>query len=1327
MNRTTTRIIASVLAITLWSNHPAEGEDAPEMAIIRPEVQTVFVNYPDRKLRGYGTVSGSFESKAAGSILRITCEDAEKAKLMQAKYLSDLECLPGVTRRAGHEQAPTLFVVESQGCVAAFASGKTVLILAAASDKDTQTLIRQAKTSGPSTAQVEVPMYLDRWDRFGFRHYYWAWQLPKGANTSAYDFTAEFDYAKAQDRAGILLDVRPLATDSADGLISSGYNRWVEDEAGKRKLPVEIHLAANASTEPTWLLNRFREQTQLKAPGFTGNFHSLMSPYLGGQGVLSWNATTGEDSRLALLQETVRRTATAPNVVSYLEPHGETRHGAQDIFLEYGPVANAAYRRYLQEKYATPAVVAARWGSPVKSWEDIRVPELAAFAGWGPQALDIGGVWKVGYEELTEPAKPPYFYDREGTPKSTPAPKEWFEAGFADADWPTVPGAGHDKQLFLAKRPAVFRRTFDLPAAWRTRNDRVWLYLWDLNLASNQEVRVALNGHELGRDRVTRTVPHWCALEATETVKSGANTLAIRVPQGHISYKTYLSPVEPKQYPDLGEGLNAQWVDFIDFTAWSRMQTIKRGMEMIRQAAPSHPITMMHPDDYADGLKSLAEAYGGDFHNTGYMAAFFADFNNSLMRGADLPYSLEPGGPAQNLTEWKRFWGLWQMEGVQSVDYFIHLGNILWNPEIKADYEAHRKQFTLMGQSHYAKAEIACLYSTRIDQLTGYPWGSTPNTLLAGGYWNWNAGAVLRGCFPYDGLSQSSFASGDADAYRVIIDANTSIMDETQVTEIERWIKAGGTFITLAQTGRHTPERPDTWPIARLTGYRVTRIHQLRADGKVDEQGILQSAPGQTVFAATWDGIAANGLHLERAAPDVQDLLLWKDGGVAASSRRLGKGVIVQLGAKFTGAKMSDRVEPGGDSPEAKRLRDLLSALLDWRGIARETGRLMADTGQVWLRPAVTNNGLYDTWTVFNWSKDQNQTVSIGLGKERTPAFAIEARDGKRIAVTSTPDGGVLKDIVLEPLETRVFLTPRGQINQAPVAWFDLQRKWWRGTTKPAAKSLTQGSRKLACELTAGWRFKSLDDTADATPLLAAVVAVDSTWPVQLLGIWNSKETGGRGHGVFRKTFSVPAEWTDGRVSLWMTSWSSSSFVEKGRVWLDGQEVKPLNSGAYIAEGLPALQAGSSHTLAVEVQSSGVLAGLRGQCWLSFEPAPAPRLDLAGSWTPSVDGLRYDEPITLPGSFDAQFLRRTVVIDAAQRGKNVMLTVEGDRALIGVLINGTLVRHHHHMIGERWSLNLTPFVRFGANNEIELMRWDKSGSGAVREIGLGFYDPDMYP
>lgn len=1272
---------------------------------------------PPVSLRGYGTLSGTFSELPKGaSSLEISSQTPAKAQLVQAKYLSDLSVLPGVEFRPDG-----VAIARGQGAIVAARVGKTVRILTAPDEASLRALMKRTFVGATPTlkAEIAVPMWLDRFDKFNFRHYYRTWEPRPGTDANTYDYLAEFDFAQKNQRAGFVFWNDPLASDTAEGMMNHGWWDWAADEARERDLPIGIN--ANFA-EQTWLLNRYREQTQLKMPGFVGNYHDLKSPYMGGQGFLSWNATTGEDARLGVMQSSIRHFAAYPDVTTFLEPHGELNHGPQDVFLEYGPVADDSYRRYLQEKYKTPARVSARWKRPIASWDEVRVPELASFAGYSADALDLTGMWRVGYQELLQDPPSAYYFDNRGTPNAKPAPDEWFAPAFDDSSWPQITAPGDDRALFLTKRPAVLRRHFEVSAAWKAAHPRVWLSIWDLDGATNQEVRAVLNGREVERENVRFNTPHWSSVEVTDALQAGNNTLALRLPQGVLSYKAYLSGAPPAQYPHLGEGLNAQWVDYSDWMQWSRVEAVRGGVQMIRQAAPDQQIVLMAPMAYADGIKKLASDYGGNFHDTGFMGGFWADYPASTMRGADLPNTVEPGGPAGDLAEWKKQWGLWQTEGVRAVDYFIHVGNVLWNPEIKADYEANRKQIALMGQSHYAKAQTAVLYSDRIAQLTGYPWGADPNSGLGGGYWNWNAASVLRGSYAYDGLTQSSFARGEADPYRVIIDTNTSIMEPQMVGEIEQWVRNGGTFVTLAQTGRSTPEAPDSWPIAPLTGFRVTHIDRLKNDGGVDESAQLVIAPGQTVFDATLKDVRANGLHLEKVAPEAQPLLLWPDGSIAAGVRPLGRGYVVELGAKFTGASIFDRVEAGGQSDEARQLRSMLGAVLKWRGVAPEAGRLEQTADWVLLRPAVTNNGLYDTWTLWNWSKDQPQTVTLKL--DNKPAFAFEARDGQAVPVTQTAAGAQI-EMTLQPYETRVVLTPRDQIGRAPLDWFGLQRSWWRGTQSPGTKQLPGPPQRFARDLSQDWKFKPLSTDANVTGL-TNVVWDDRAWKSRELSVWDTTELGHR--ALFRKTFTVPTEWQGGKVSLWMTSWFSSSFVGGGRVWLDGREVKGMNDSPYIAIGLPALAPGSSHTLAVEARNDGgVVAGLRGQTWISWEPEAPAKIDLVGAWQPSADGLHYGDAIALPGKFDAQMLRRSVFVDAKYRGQSAVLTVDGSQELVSVLINGTLVRRHHHKLGDRWSLNLTPFVRFGADNEIQIVTWEKPARGEVREVSLGFFDPKFYP
>ena len=195
------------------------------------------------------------------------------------------------------------------------------------------------------------------------------------------------------------------------------------------------------------------------------------------------------------------------------------------------------------------------------------------------------------------------------------------------------------------------------------------------------------------------------------------------MPQGYLGYRIYLTGTEAKQYPNLGEGLNSEWVDYQNWRQWARIESVRRGLEMIREVDPNRPITMMAPNYAADGEKVLAAEYGGEFHDTGYMSGCFNDLLPALMRGSDLPVSLETGGSAGNLVDLETDMGNWQMEGLNGVDYFIHIGDIMWRPELRKHFEAQLPQLHLIGKYHLPKADLAVLFSTTAARLTGFPMG----------------------------------------------------------------------------------------------------------------------------------------------------------------------------------------------------------------------------------------------------------------------------------------------------------------------------------------------------------------------------------------------------------------------------------------------------------------------------------------------------------------------------------------------------------------------------------------------------------------------------
>lgn len=189
------------------------------------------------------------------SILQINCENVQKAQLVQAKYLSDLSVLPGVNEVVLSRNISAR-EISGQGAVAAIRSGAMVQVFASPTRAALTRLLASHLKGDMSThvsrPQVEVPMYLNRWDTFGFRFYYREWETPPNLNDAqrqAYDITQEFEWAKKQERSGFVFWDTQLATDTAQGLMNETWFDWAARAARRNDLPVAINTSRAAARQ----------------------------------------------------------------------------------------------------------------------------------------------------------------------------------------------------------------------------------------------------------------------------------------------------------------------------------------------------------------------------------------------------------------------------------------------------------------------------------------------------------------------------------------------------------------------------------------------------------------------------------------------------------------------------------------------------------------------------------------------------------------------------------------------------------------------------------------------------------------------------------------------------------------------------------------------------------------------------------------------------------------------------------------------------------------------------------------------------------------------
>ncbi|MDR1145780.1 MAG: hypothetical protein LBK71_06565, partial [Verrucomicrobiales bacterium] len=886
-------------------------------AAVNTAALTASGTFAPKKLRGYGTVSGaSWRAADGGTLLQIKCESEDKAKLAQAKYLSDLDTLPPGTKPGTVSvggQTVNLRDVGAQGVIAALQRGDTLVVATAPTVAALGDLLGKALTVGEwsSSAAAKVPMWLDRFDKYGWHFYYGhrlkplPEQLQFGLNGRpdlTYDLAEDFDFAEASNHAGITIWVGAQWGHSAEWLTNDPVWDWAVRAAVNKGLPVGMNVDLTSKTH-FWVYNRWPDSMMQFAPGFMGSYYGSMR--WGGETV-SWCADDAQDLLFAQLQQIVRKYTGLENVSAWLEPHGEMGHGPADYLVEFGPRADASYREYLRGKYQTVAALSARWEKNLRSWDDVKVPEVAEFMGWGPDARDLKGEWRASYEAADSDAA--------------------LTANFDDSAWPTIVAPDHALGRLagtIAPKPVLWRRHFDADGLWLSAQKKVWLYIWDMNnnidharkKDASLRVVAALNGKVLEEKNPLFDESHRAAFDVTGLVKDRGNVLALRLPRGAVNYRIYLSGEAPRAYPLLGAGGNAQWTDFYNWTFHIRANVLRRGMQMIRQADPDRGIILMSPDYYVEAIHQAAIEYGGDFHNTGYMAAWWCDRLAAYMRAAGLPMSVEPGGGPQAAWELPLYVGHWLTEGVNAVDFFQHMGETLWWPEVKKNFDDYLRVYTSVGRYHAETAQIAALYSGRVERLLGFPWLHARAQTNADGepLFRGNAyvsqfnvrslfsplgnGLLPEGCryFESDAVTELSFQKDQCGKYRVIVDTSTSFMDEATVSGIERYVRNGGVFVTYGDSGRHTYEVPDSWPLARLTGFRAkpgkyftnSTFSVNTADA---ERGFL---PADLDAGAIW------GAHYQRVEDDAQILAKWSDGSAAVGLRKIGKGYVVTVGPQF--------------------------------------------------------------------------------------------------------------------------------------------------------------------------------------------------------------------------------------------------------------------------------------------------------------------------------------------------------------------------------------------------------------------------------------------
>ena len=425
-----------------------------------------------------------------------------------------------------------------------------------------------------------------------------------------------------------------------------------------------------------------------------------------------------------------------------------------------------------------------------------------------------------------------------------------------------------------------------------------------------------------------------------------------------------------------------------------------------------------------------------------------------------------------------------------------------------------------------------------------------------------------------------------------------------------------------------------------------------------------------------------------------EDLLQWEDGSIAAGLRRLGKGLVFNLGS-------NSAVLPG--------------QILQWLNVKKVP--IESSDKTVMTRHFVSNNGLYDIWVMWN-TKGEPTASTFTFRDGHKPVRCREVNTGRDIPVDSDAKAAKLSHLTFESWQTRAFLSPRGQIGQAAADWFTLQRSWWSGVADPG-KPLPPYRSKLSLDLTDDWAYKVMDGAGTATPSedvsLADPKLDDSSWKRMRIGVFNLPDNTDARHIIFRKSFRVPQNWDHGRVLLF----AHSDVMGAWRRYLDGSPLRVTATDDVLGG---ALKPGSTHTLAIEMWGPTVPAGTPAPVFISYRPDPVARQAVNDNWSCAADRLSYGASSSLPlATTDGGTARTLVKIDARESARNVVVHVQA--GIDGVIFNGRWLSGFSN-IYNYVDLNVTPWVRFGQENELIVVFHEKI---TIPSAALEFYDKSVYP
>lgn len=1131
-------LLPALVLLTGCPQKPAEPPTPPPPAIEKEE--SVSAN-----LRVLGKVTATSRVYEGGTEgwTSLTTESPENATRTGSKLMADMLGFGDVVKVS---ESPTILQLGDDAFWQLAQEGPTVQVLFARSRVGLEGLLRRVGGEGwQPVPAAAYPRWFDRFDNDAVGMGMLGWGIMPQDVYADYDWTAK----RFRRVLGCSLNETRYV---APGVFDFSVLDWWKAMAEKNGVSYDIYLSEMYPERPKFAWNVtplphvIPFEDSLAHDSFFRQWLGVYSEF---------NPIGAADPYLLAAQRGVSEHVSGDPTYG---AHFATPELAGNIILHLTaigghPETKAGWHEFLQKVQGLDLAAVSKLyrgdGPAFTSWDEVEVPTMKTFAGWNAQTcVDLRGDWS-------------------GMPdaENLGVKEQWYAN---DAIWPPLVPNDIRIMAYAGKKdqPPFFwmRRNFTVDAEQlkSLRYLHVSMAGWHGTASS---IDAYLNGQPLKKLTVSHPITgdNDECFDLGGALKEGENTLVFNTYGHPIPGYIFLSPTGRWSYPSASKELNRLYFDANEFSAWWRVKWAENSLRAYRAGDPEgHPQLIMAPRDYQDMLLPLYRKYGAFAHCTGQSGACWAPWVTSYAMPHGVPISSEPGGAPKTVAGMQRMTSLYALLGNDSVNFLFHPSSYRDddNGGIGRWVDANLELIKCIGKMEPLPSQVGVLRSVRnagrLRLAEPWQWDVSRGDLQSVGV----RGQVID---PSD-LSDPEFIS----RYPVLIDAGTTLFTEKELSGLEQYVKDGGIFIALHNTGMHTPEQGNAWPISKLSGLKVMNKDR-GIGGKIrftENQSLWPMLRGQEidgwgmVYDYLNDDTTGDSLALSPVSDDVEVIAEWsgrkpEEGNVAIAMRKIGKGAIVTLGSTF----WREVKDAGGRYTAQGQIRPFLGELLKSLGIERASSVDSEDAAkEVFAEEWRSKNGIYDLFLVarVNDKPGEPMTVTPTFYFPRVPEGIREISAAGHPAVTATAvEGGFsLPATTLEPMQLRVYSAPRQDLANAPLYWLKaLERRWNALEAVPTEEQpAIQSPVPWFMPLAENWKMLPSDLIWGQSP----DAATDWSQAKDVrLGSFDALGLKYDGIAHFQKEVIVPPEWKGRRVSLSFDSPKGFFWgvMPNGRLWINGK------------------------------------------------------------------------------------------------------------------------------------------------------------------------------